>query len=121
MAKPPTKTGNAAAEPAEKPEALSAEVAATEPAADEAAPADPAPEAGAAVTEAEPAEDDAAEDTSILDLNAATLIPMYHPEGGTCDAYASEERVVDGQTVTAVLVPADEAATLLAHGFVVAE
>ena len=40
------------------------------------------------------------------------LIPMRHPDGGTCDAYKAD---ASGN----VLVPADEAAVMLDHGFVV--
>jgi hypothetical protein len=43
---------------------------------------------------------------------AATLIPMSHPNGGTCDRYESD---ADGN----ILVPASEAAAMFAFGFAV--
>lgn len=52
-------------------------------------------------------------ENATLDLNAASVIPMFHPDGGTCDAYESEDR--DG--VHVILVPANDAASMIEHGF----
>jgi hypothetical protein len=45
-----------------------------------------------------------------LDALNSTLIPMTHPDGGTCDRY---EKNADGD----ILVPAIEAAAMFDHGF----
>lgn len=79
--------------------------AAAEAADDEATPQDPA-EPSEQPGEPEPHEQPA------IDL-ADAVIPMTHPDGGTCDRYEHDE---NGN----ILVPAIDAADMLGHGFVVA-
>lgn len=62
------------------------------------------------LTEAQVAE---LNDAFLADL-AATLIPMTHPDGGTCDLYKSDK-------AGNILVPANEAALMQEHGFVVVD
>jgi hypothetical protein len=54
----------------------------------------------------------AAEATDLI--GGDTLIAMYHPDGGTADAFESDAR---GN----VLVPAAEVPVLVSHGFLIAE
>lgn len=54
-----------------------------------------------------------ADDDEPVDL-ALLVIPMTHPEGGTCDAYEVDE---DGN----ILVPVAEAGLMIEHGFVPVE
>lgn len=53
------------------------------------------------------------DDLEPLDL-ALSIVPMSHPDGGTCDRYDTDE-------AGNILVPALEAASMFEHGFVVAE
>ena len=49
---------------------------------------------------------------AVVDVTGADLlIPMTHPDGGTCDLYEAQG--------DAILVPAAEVPTMLDHGFVV--
>ena len=52
-----------------------------------------------------------ARDAALAEINSG-LIPMTHPDGGTCDRYGTD---ADGN----ILVPANEAAGMFDHGFTV--
>lgn len=50
----------------------------------------------------------------VAPIDPATPIPMTHPDNGACELYPQDE---NGHW----MVPANEAATMIAHGFVVVE
>lgn len=120
---PPKKSDEAVAEEVAVP--VEAEVAPTEAVTEE--PSGEPVEPEAAVVEEPADEAPAAEegdeavaeevvperDPEIAALGASE-IRMFHPDGGTCDAYPSTE-IGD---VTVLSVPADDAATMIEHGFV---
>ena len=60
------------------------------------------------------APDDGLTDDQRLAVLNGSLIPMTHPDNGTCDRY---ETNADG----AILVPATEADAMFGHGFVVVD
>lgn len=68
--------------------------------------------AAAASARATTVSDSMTDDQRLAVING-TLIPMTHPDGGTCDLYKSDAS-------GCILVPAIEAAAMLEHGFVVA-
>jgi hypothetical protein len=109
MAKKPAE----AAAPAADPAPVEAAVAAASPAEAVAAEA-AAPAAETADEDIEaPAEEAPAENIVDGFIDGDTLVPMSHPDNGSCDAYETDE-------AGRLLVPAIEVPGMLAHGFVVA-
>jgi hypothetical protein len=76
-----------------------------EPSLDEPADAD-------APTESVDGEEPETGEPTTEELNAATIVPMAHADGGTCDRYEQDE---DGN----ILVPVEEISLMVEHGFAV--
>ncbi len=68
------------------------------------------PEAPAPDTEVEAAEEAEGVSPDLAALNAG-LVPMLHPNGGTCDLYKQDK-------AGNILVPCTEIAAMAEHGFV---
>lgn len=122
MAKKPAEAAAApVAAPAQDPAAETPTVAAEPAAEPEQAPADEAPAAAPeepAEAAAAPAADEQAEapaEENVVDgfIDGDTLVPMSHPDNGSCDAYETDK---GGH----LLVPAIEVPKMLSHGFTVA-